>query len=96
MKDWAKDNNKKNFTVENREPIKKENIDSIVSNDFDLFIESLFEKLKNNRNHELIYFCKYPTNIYSKYHRMKELSRLFKDINFLDLKKLIKKNIKII
>ncbi|WP_320033793.1 hypothetical protein [Halarcobacter sp.] len=86
LRDWAKDNNKKNFTVENRNPITKEDIDSIVSNDFDIFIDNLFEKLKDSRNHELIFFCKYPTNIYSKYHRMKELSRLFKDIKFLDFK----------
>lgn len=86
LRDWAKENNKKNFTVENREPITKENIDCIVSNDLDIFVENLFEKLNNSRNHELIYFCKYPTNIYSKYDRMKELGRLFKDINFLDFK----------
>jgi len=86
LRDWAKDNNKKNFTVENREPITKKDIDSIVSNDFDIFINNLFEKLKDNRNHELVYFCKNPTNIYSKYHRMKELGRLFKDIDFLNFK----------
>ncbi len=86
LREWAKENNKKNFTVKNREPITKEDIDCIVSNDFDIFINNLFEKLKDSRNHELIYFCKYPTNIYSKYHRMKELGRLFKDIDFLDFK----------
>ncbi|MDP2893684.1 MAG: hypothetical protein Q8N78_04885 [Sulfurimonas sp.] len=84
LKDWAKDNNRENFTVENREPITKEEIHKIVPQDFDEVIKALFEKLKNGRNNELIYFGKYPTNIYSKFYRMSELSRLFKDIKFMN------------
>lgn len=87
LEEWAKDNNVKNFTVENKEPIIKDNIDKFVNNDFTIFINDLFKKLKNgNKNNELIYFSKYPSNIYSKFYRMKELGRLFKDIDFLDFK----------
>jgi hypothetical protein len=87
LEEWAKDNNVKNFTVENKEPIIKDNIDKFVNSDFTIFINDLFKKLKNgNKNNELIYFGKYPSNIYSKFYRMKELGRLFKDIDFLDFK----------
>ncbi|MBS4067633.1 MAG: hypothetical protein KGZ62_03420 [Sulfurimonas sp.] len=84
LRDWAKDNNRENFTVENREPITKEEIHKIVPQNFDEVIQTLFEKLKNGRNNELIYFGKYPTNIYSKFYRMSEISRLFKDIKFIN------------
>lgn len=84
LRDWAKDNNRENFTVENREPITKEEIHKIVPQNFDEVIQALFEKLKNGRNNELIYFGKYPTNIYSKFYRMSEISRLFKDIKFIN------------
>ena len=85
LKYWAIDNNRKDFIVENREPITKENIDIFVDKNYNNFLADLFEKLKHgNKKHELIYFGKYPSNIYSKYHRMEELGRLFKGINFLN------------
>lgn len=91
---WAKDNNRKNFTVENREPITKEDIDKFVPKEFANFIQTLFEKLKKSQNHELIYFGKYPTNLYSKFHRMSELGRLFKNIKFDNFEVINKENCK--
>lgn len=88
LKDWAKDNNVKNFIVENSKPIIKEDIDKYVNKDLNITINTIFEKLKDgNKNYELIYFNKYPTNIYSKNYRMSEFGRLFKNIKFLNLKK---------
>lgn len=101
LKNWAIDNNIKNFTIENKHPITKDDIDKFSKNNFDDFLIDLFNKLKDgNKSHELIYYNEYPTNIYSKFHRMKELGRLFKDIKFLNFKIIeqndLKKNIKLI
>jgi len=85
LRDWAKENNIKNFTIENSEPITKENIDNFVNNNFQIFKNDLFDKLKErNKYHELIYFGKNPTNDYSKFSRMQELRRFIKDIVFLN------------
>lgn len=100
LKDWAKDNNIKNFTVENRKPITREEIEKNIPKEFDLFVNNLFENLKNSRNDQLIFFSKYPTNDYSKHHRMNELGRLFKGINFLDFtvlsEEIYKNNLKVL
>lgn len=85
LRDWAKENNIKNFTIENSEPITKEDIDKLVNNNFQIFKNDLFDKLKEgNKYHELIYFGKNPTNDYSKFSRMQELRRFMKDIVFLN------------
>ncbi|NOQ31561.1 MAG: hypothetical protein GQ570_10615 [Helicobacteraceae bacterium] len=94
LKDWAKQNTEPLFNVDNTKPITKEDIDEIISSNFKVFIKNLFEKLINgNKNHELIYFNKYPTTIYSKLHRMKELGRLFKYIKFVNFKILSQDNL---
>lgn len=85
LRDWAKENNIKNFTIENSEPITKENIDKFINNNFQIFKNDFFNKLKEeNKYHELIYFGKNPTNDYSKFYRMQELRRFLKDIVFLN------------
>lgn len=85
LRDWAKENNIKNFTIENSEPKTKENIDKFINNNFQIFKNDFFNKLKEeNKYHELIYFGKNPTNDYSKFYRMQELRRFLKDIVFLN------------
>ncbi len=85
LRDWAKENNIKNFTIENKQPITKEDIDKFVPDNFQIYKNDLFDKLKDgNKHHELIYFGKNPTNDYSKFYRMQELRRLIKDIVFLN------------
>lgn len=85
LRDWSKENNIKNFTIENSEPIIKKDIDKLVNNNFQIFKNDLFDKLKEgNKYHELIYFGKNPTNDYSKFFRMQELRRFIKDIIFLN------------
>lgn len=84
--EWAQKNNLKYFNKENKNPILKDEIDKYVDKDLNIAIKSLFEYFINNKYNILIYFDETPTNKVSKYSRIEDLSKLYKEINILDFK----------
>lgn len=84
--EWAQKNNTKYFNKENKNPILKDEIDKYIDKDLNNASKLLFEYFKNKKYNILIYFDEIPTNTVSKFSRIEDLSRLYKEINILDFK----------